>query len=54
MAIIAIIAGLIHHHKAVVVPEGMIVTQGQGFEAIWVPEGMEGPVVALPLDERAF
>ena len=38
--------------EAVVTPEALIITPD--FDAIWVPEGVTGPIVAAPLDERAF
>ena len=31
-----------------------VVTQPAEIEAVWVPEEWSGPVVAIPLDERAF
>jgi len=38
--------------EAVVTPEALIITPD--FDAIWVPAGVTGPIVAAPLDERAF
>ena len=34
--------------------EGHVYTGGLEAEAIYVPAGWEGPVVALPLDETVF
>jgi len=41
-----------HNTEPVVTPEALIITPD--FDAIWVPEGVTGPIVAAPLDERAF
>ena len=38
--------------EAVVVPESVIITPD--FEAVWVPEGTVGPIVAAPFDEIVF
>lgn len=52
---IAILIALFAHHDPapVVVPEGLIIT-APTFEAIWVPEGVVGPIVAAPFDAEAF
>ena len=41
-----------HMPEAQVTPEAIIITQD--FDVIWVPEGVTGPVVALPIDEKVF
>ena len=38
--------------EAVVVPESVIITPD--FEAVWVPEGTVGPIVAAPFDAQIF
>jgi hypothetical protein len=39
-------------HEAQVVPETLITTPD--FDAVWVPEGVTGPIVAAAFSERAF
>jgi hypothetical protein len=54
MAFILIALGLIKHphHEPKVVPEALIITSD--FDAVFVPEGFEGPVVAIPADGEVF
>lgn len=53
MTFILIVFGLMHpHHTATVAPESVIITPD--FEAVWVPEGMTGPIVAIPEDVEVF
>lgn len=35
-------------------PEAIVQTDGAEIEAVFVPAGFEGPVVALPLDVEVF
>ena len=39
-------------HNAQVVPEALILTPG--LEAVWVPEGVTGPIVAAPFEAEVF
>lgn len=41
-----------HNPEPVVTPEALIITPD--FDAVFIPEGFEGPVVALPLDVEVF
>jgi hypothetical protein len=52
-AIILFLATLFNVAKAPML-EGRVYTGGLEAEAIYVPAGWEGPVVALPLDETVF
>ena len=38
----------------VAIPESRVEVLSSEIEAIWVPEGMTGPIVALPLTETCF
>jgi hypothetical protein len=40
------------HRQPVVTPEVIILTPG--FEAVWVPDGVTGPIVAAPFDAEVF
>ena len=35
-------------------PEAIVQTDGAEIEAVFVPAGFEGPVVAIPLDVEVF
>ena len=35
-------------------PEAIVQTEGTEIEAVFVPAGFEGPVVAIPLDVEVF
>jgi hypothetical protein len=54
MAFILIALGLIKHphNEPKVVPECMIITAD--FDAVFIPEGFEGPVVARPAEGEVF
>ena len=41
-----------HDIQPVVTPEALILTPD--FDAVWVPEGETGPIVAAAFTERAF
>ena len=41
-------------HTKVAVPESRVEVPTSEIEAIWIPEGMTGPIVALPLSETCF
>jgi len=41
-------------HTRVVIPEPHVEVVASEIEAFWVPEGMTGPIVAIPLSENCF
>jgi hypothetical protein len=43
---------IVHPRPAQVTPESVIITPD--FEAIWVPEGETGPIVAAPFTAEVF
>jgi hypothetical protein len=47
---LALFAG--HHPEPVVTPESIILTPD--FDAVWVPEGVTGPIVAAPFTTQVF
>ena len=48
-----LLALFIHHTPTpVVVPEAIIITPG--FDAVYVPEGVTGPIVAGPFEAEVF
>lgn len=51
---IALFLALFAHRtpEANVVPEGLILTPD--FDAVWVPEGVTGPIVAGPFEGQVF
>jgi hypothetical protein len=51
---IALLLALFTHPapEAVVTPEAMVITPG--FDAVWVPEGVSGPIVAAPFTAEVF
>lgn len=51
---LALFLALFHHHDPVptVVPEALVLTPG--FEAVWVPDGVTGPIVAAPFTAEVF
>jgi hypothetical protein len=42
----------VHPHPAQVTPESVIITPD--FDAVWVPDGMTGPIVAAPFEAEVF
>lgn len=36
------------------IPESHVEVPASEIEAIWVPEGMVGPIVAIPINENCF
>ena len=45
---------LITSPVAVDVQQLSVVTPSSEVEAVWIPDGWIGPVIAIPLDEQAF
>jgi chemotaxis protein CheY-P-specific phosphatase CheC len=43
---------LFHTQVAIPVPQVEVVSSE--IEAVWVPEGLTGPIVAIPLSENCF
>jgi hypothetical protein len=41
-------------HMKVAIPESRVEVPSSEIEAIWVPEGMVGPIVAIPTNENCF
>jgi len=41
-------------HTRVVIPDPQVEVLTSEIEAVWVPEGLTGPIVAIPLSENCF
>jgi hypothetical protein len=41
-------------HTRVVIPDPQVEVIASEIEAVWVPEGLTGPIVAIPLSENCF
>jgi hypothetical protein len=41
-------------HTRVVMPDSQVEVLTSEIEAVWVPEGLTGPIVAIPLSENCF
>ena len=41
-------------HTLVVIPDPQVEVLTSEIEAVWVPEGLTGPIVAIPLNESCF
>jgi hypothetical protein len=41
-------------HTRVVIPDPKVEVVSSEIEAVWVPDGLTGPIVAIPLSETCF